>query len=157
MEPSELRIFYSPKDRLRMTVGEDRSYITVRPVWSAPLSRPGRYLSLLDGKGDEIIMLTDPNALPHESLEAVEHELRLRYLTAAVTTVRHAKQEYGATYWTVDTDRGRRDFVTQNLQENAQWFSDTHLLLVDVDGNRFEIPNVAALDARSRTYIHTIL
>jgi len=47
--------------------------------------------------------------------------------------------------------------VTQNLQENALWFSDTHLLLLDVDGNRFEITDVAALDPRSRGYITVIL
>jgi hypothetical protein len=57
----------------------------------------------------------------------------------------------------VETDRGRRDFVTQNLQENALWFSCTHLLLLDVDGNRFEIPNLEGLDAKSRAVIDAIL
>ena len=69
----------------------------------------------------------------------------------------HAKFEYGATYCQVQSDRGERDFVTQSLQENALWLSPTHLLLLDVDGNRFEIPDVTALDARSRAYIETIL
>jgi hypothetical protein len=68
-----------------------------------------------------------------------------------------AKQEFGATYWSVDTDRGPRDFVTQNLQENAMWFSDVHLLLVDMDGNRFEIVDTTALDARSRHWVEIIL
>ena len=69
----------------------------------------------------------------------------------------HAKQEFGATYWSVQTDRGDRDFVTQNLQENAVWLSPTHLLLLDVDGNRFEITDTGALDAVSQRYVTTIL
>jgi hypothetical protein len=157
MNPRELKLFFAPKDRLRLTVDDDRSYPTVKPVWAAPLSLPNRYLTLLDGKGNEIVMLADPKELPKESWEAVQTELHRRYLTATVTKIANAKVEYGATYWYVETDRGPRECVTQNLQENAVWLSPTHLLLLDVDGNRFEIPDVDALDARSRHFIHAIL
>ena len=153
MDVSELKLFYAPKDRLRLTVGDEKSYPTVKPVWSAPLSRPNTYLALLDGKGTEIAMLPDPKALPSDSWNAVQEELRRRYLTATVTAVESARVEFGATYWRVESDRGQREFVTQNLQENALWLSDTHLLLLDVDGNRFEIPSVAALDERSRALL----
>src|SRR5438045_7693559 len=127
MDPSELKLFYAPKDRLRLTVGNDKSYPTVKPAWAAPLSRPSTYLALLDGKGDEIVMLPDPAALPPESLAAVEMELRRRYLTATVSVVTSVKVEYGATYWSAETDRGHREFVTQSLQENAVWLSPQHL------------------------------
>lgn len=157
MEPSELNLFYYPKDRLRLTVGEDRSYVTVKPVWASPLSHPGEFLALLDGKGEEVALIPDPADLPLASREAVENELHCRYLTACVSVVRSAKQEFGATYWSVETNRGPRDFVTQNLQENALWFSESHLLLVDVDGNRFEIPCIPDLDVRSQALIHSIL
>jgi hypothetical protein len=82
----------------------------------------------------------------------VQQELRQRYLTAVVTSVDNARQEYGATYWNVQSDRGPREFITQNLQETALWLSDDHLLLLDVDGSRFEIPSVSALDVRSRQF-----
>ena len=157
IDPADLKLFYAPKDRLRLTVGEDRSYVTVKPVWAAPISQPDAFLALIDGKGNEIVTLPDPNVLSPENLAAVQAELRQRYLTATVTAIHSARQEYGATYWSVETDRGARDFVTQSLQENAQWFSDTHLLLLDVDGNRFEIPDVVALDARSRAFLNAIL
>ena len=85
-----------------------------------------------------------PAVLPPESLAAAKEELRRRYLTATVRAITHAKQEFGATYWSVQTDRGDRDFVTQNLQENAVWLSPTHLLLLDVDGNRFEVTDTEA-------------
>lgn len=153
----ELNLYYEPRDRLRLTVGERCSYITVKPAWAAPLSHPDRFLVLLDGKGDEIITLDEPDTLSTESLAAVKEELRRRYLTARITAIDHAKVEFGATYWHVVTDRGDREFVTQSLQENAQWLSSTHLLLVDVDGNRFEITDVAALDPRSKSFIDRIL
>ncbi len=157
MNVADLKLYYEPKDRLRLTVGEEKSYPTVKPAWASPLSYPNQYLALLDGKGDEIITIADPKTLPAKALEAVQEELKRRYLTATVLQVKDARVEFGATYWSVATDRGERDFVTQSLQENAIWLSLHHLLLLDVDGNRFEIPDVRTLDEQSRKFIHAIL
>lgn len=157
MDIPALELFYEPKDRLRLTVPHDRSYPTVKPVWSAPLSKPGQYLALLDGKGGEIALLPTLDELSPASREAVLAEVHRRYLTARVQAVTHARQEFGVTYWTVDTDRGGRSFVTENLQENAVWLSDTHLLLLDADGNRFEIEDVSRLDDHSRHLVETIV
>ena len=157
MKPSEIQLFYHPKDRLRMTVPDTMSYISVKPAWSAPLSRPGCFLALLNGKGEEITTISDPSDLSESSRKAVMEELHRRYLTATVLSIPHAKVEYGSTYWRAETSRGHRDFVCQSLQENAIWLSDNHLLLIDVDGNRFEIPDVTKLNAESRKYIQSIL
>lgn len=157
IDPKSLTIFYHPKDRLRLTVENDRSYITVKPAWSAPLSHPGEYLALLNGKGEEIVTLVSPSELSADSLTAVQEELHRRYLTSTIHRITHAKAEFGSTYWHVVTDRGERDFVTQSLQENAQWLGEGHLLLIDVDGNRFEIPDTSTLDARSQAYIEATL
>lgn len=157
LQPKNLKIFYEPKDRLRLTVVDDRSYPTVKPAWSAPLSYPDKYLALINGKGEEIVTINDPGDLDTDSRTAVLEELRRRYLTATIHKIAHAKTEFGATYWHVITDRGERDFVTQSLQENAQWLGPGHLLLVDVDGNRFEIPDTEALDMSSRAFIEATL
>lgn len=154
---AEVRLFFEPAERLRLTVLDRGSHLGVRPVWSAPLSRPKRYLALLDSSGDEIITFADPNELDADSRMAVEEELYRRYLSTQILAIVDAKVVFGATYWTVETDRGRRDLVTQSLQENAVWLAPSHLLLVDVDGNRFEIPSVTALDERSRQYVEAIL
>jgi hypothetical protein len=157
MKTEDLRLFFEPKDRLRLTIGDERSFHTVRAAWSAPLSHPGKYLALLDGKGNEIVTIDDPVSLPAESLEAARQEISYRYLTAAIERIVDARTAFGVTYWTVETDRGQRDFVTQSLQENAQWLSSTQLLLVDVDANRFEIRDTKVLDERSRSIIETVL
>jgi hypothetical protein len=149
-----LKAFYHPKDRLRLTT-EDRSHLTVKPAWAAPLSRPNQFLSLMNGKGEEIVMIPGLDSLDPESRAAVEQELGRRYLTSQVERIISAKSEYGATYWLVQTERGEREFVTQSLQENAQWLGPTHLLLIDVDGNRFEIKDIELLDVKSRAFLDT--
>jgi hypothetical protein len=153
-----LELFHHPKDRLRLTVDDEKSYVTVKPAWASPLTYPNHYLALLDGKGEEIVTITDPETeLGPESLRAVLSELERRYLTATIHTIEAAKTEFGATYWDVITEKGKRDFVTQSLQENVQWLSPVHLLLIDVDGNRFEIKDRTKLDARSQQILEAIV
>lgn len=146
-----MRLFFEPEGRLRLTT-EDRSYLQVVPAWAAPLSKPGKYLALLDGKGQQITMIEDPASLDDDNRKIIMDELRRRYLNSKIKAIDHVKSEYGITYWTVDTDRGHRELVTQSLQENANWLTPDMLILTDVDGNRFEI-DVNDLDERSRHYV----
>ena len=147
-----------PADRLRLTVEGDRSWPTVKPVWATPLSRPGKNLALLDGKGDEIVLISDPDRdLPADSWAAVQVELYRRNLTAVIKRVLTVKIEFRSAYWSVETDRGKREFVTQNLRENAQWITDDHLLLLDVNGNRFELPNIPGLDKESHALLMSVV
>lgn len=157
-----LHLFYQPPGTLRLTIEDTgtlsaHSYPVVRLYQAAPLTMPNRYIALQDGKGEEIVLLSRLEDFSPEALPTVQEELRRRYLTARVTEVRHIKTEFGVTYWTVNTDRGERDFVVQSLSESCVWLSDTHMLITDVDGNRFEIVDRNALDADSREQLASVL
>jgi len=149
--------FYHPQDRLRLTIGDNSSYTSVVPAWAAPLTLPNQYLSILDGAGKQILMFKNLDEIPAESRPAIEEELRRRYLTSIIQRVISARSEFGVSYWKVETDRGILEFVAQSLQENAQWLSATQLLIVDIDANRFEIPDIDALDEKSRMLLTTII
>lgn len=139
-------------------IPNERCVRNVKPVWASPLSRPNQFLALVDPKGDDIAMLVEPKReLSAESWNAVQTELRRRNLTARISRITHAREDNGAAYFSVETDRGARDFVMTNLSTNAIWFGENRLLLVDADGNRFEIPDLNALDARSRAFVDGIV
>ena len=97
-----------------------------------------------EGRGITLVDRLDE--LAPRLAEVANEELRRRYLTARVEEIHHIRTEFGVTYWQVRTDKGERDFVVQSLSESCIWLSDRHLLLVDVDGNRFEIADRAGLD-----------
>jgi uncharacterized protein DUF1854 len=157
IDATDLRLFYEPEGMARLTVDNDRSYPKIKVAIAAPLSRPGKFVSLLNGKGEEIVMLPDLDRLDADSRRVVEQELDRRYLTSRVLSLRSLKSEFGVTYWEAETDRGVRDFVVRDLQENCVWLSESHLLLIDVDGSRFEIPDRHQLDERSRLLLDAIL
>lgn len=154
---SSVQLFYQPAGMLRLTLDEKQTYLKVSVFQAAPLSRPGKYLSFIDGKGDEIVMVPTLEELTDDNRAIAQAELRRRYLTAQIQSITGIKQEFGVTYWHVITDRGERDFVVQSLSESCLWLSDTHLLIVDVDGNRFEIPNRAELDPLSKASLESVL
>ena len=78
-------------------------------------------------------------------------------MTAIIKRIDSLRSEFGVSYWEVQTDRGNREFVVRNVSENAQWITDRRLLLLDVDGNRFEISNLEVLDKKSRGLIEMVL
>jgi hypothetical protein len=157
MSLKTLKLFYEPPGTLRLTVGDEKSYPKVSLYQSAPLSKPGEFLSLLESKSEEIALVRRLDDLTPESRAIAEVELRRRYLTAKVTAITHVKQDFGVTYWHVQTDRGERDFVVQSLSESCAWLSDSHLLITDVDGCRFEIEDRNSLDGSSKRFLEMVL
>lgn len=157
VDVSKVRLYREPAWKLRLTIEDDRSYTRVKVVRASPLSYPTRYICLLDAKDEEVCMIPEMKDLDEDMRQIVQEELDRRYLTSTIECVVSIRNEFGTSYWDVETNRGPRDFVVQNVAENAQWLGDHRLLLVDVDGNRFEIPNLGDLDKKSLSRVEMVL
>ena len=157
VDAGKIRLFKEPEWILRMTIEGDRSYTRVKVVRAAPLTEPDRYFCILDIKEEAICIVTELTDLSEESRPLIHEELEGRYLTAEVQKIIALQNEYGVTYWTVETDRGQREFVAKSVAENAQWLSETRLMIFDVDGNRFEVPDMEALDRKSQALLGGVL
>ena len=129
----------------------------VRVVRAAPLSHPSRYITFLDEKGRELCTVDRLDDLPQAERRLVEEELADYYLGSAIQRINELESEFGIAYWDVETPRGRRDFVVKDVRSSITWLSPTRLLIVDVDGNRFEIQDLRALDRRSQELLEMTL
>jgi hypothetical protein len=154
---STVRLFREPAWMLRLTLEGDRSYTRIKIVRAAPLSHPQDYICLLDAKDEEICMLPDLKGVDDQMRQIINEELDRRYLTSTIESIKSVRNEFGTSYWEVETNRGEREFVVQNAAENAQWLGEHRLLLVDVDGNRFEIPALNQLDTKSMGLVEMVL
>ncbi len=155
--PEKIRLFKEPHWVLRMTIEGDRSYLRVKIVRAAPLTQPDRYFCFLDAKDEVICMVTQLEELHSSCHPLIHEELSRRYLMAQIQKIHSIQNEYGVTYWDVDTDRGRREFVAKSVSENAQWLNDRRLIIFDVDGNRFEVVDMTTLDRRSHGLLESVL
>ncbi len=150
VDPQRIRLFRQPAWVLRMTILGDRSYPRVQVARAAPLSDPHHYIALLDENGEEICMVRDPTELDAGSQAVLHEELRQRYVTALVQRVHSVRSEAGTSYFDVQTDRGRREFVINDVHQSIKKVGERGCLLMDVNGNRFEISDLQLLDKRSR-------
>lgn len=140
---------------LSMILG-DTSYPRVSVSRAFPLSYPMRYLSVRDKESKEIGIISEMNAFPQEIQEMLLEELERRYFTPRISLVYSLKDEFGYTYWDVETDRGRRKFTAKG-SESVISLSEGHVIVIDVDGNRFEIEDYRRLDAKSFRLIDVLI
>lgn len=129
---------------------DDEVAVSVR--YLRPLTAPSEIV-FLDEKGQELATLRGVDALPAEQRPLVEAELRERYHLLTILSVHDVDVRFGTRYWRVETDRGPRWFTLRHLGKNVTWISDRHLTIRDTAGNRYRIPDLAALDAKSRSLV----
>lgn len=145
LDPKKLK-FFKHKGILRLTIGEELSYWKVQIYRCFPLTDPDRYISVRDAVNREIGLIEDLSQLPPESQKVVKEELERRYLVPIVTRIFAIKERMGLLLWEVETDRGFRRFLTRASQEGVEQPEPHRCVLVDLDGNRYYIPDITALD-----------
>lgn len=152
LDASTLR-FDKRGDALILTVADDRSYLKVRPVRAFPLTEISEYIGLLDAiAGREIGMLRSLKDLDGCTRQLVQQELNKRYFIPKINRIIDARREYGTIYWDVETDRGDRHFIMRNIRDSIHEIEPGRFLVIDIDGNRFEIPQLGDLNARSQAF-----
>ena len=126
--------------------GKHYDRVTVHRAF--PFTDPESYLSIRepDGKAREIGMVKALSELEPDQQEMLREQMNLRYFTPVIKKILDVREEYGYSYWDVETDRGGCRFTADN--NGVTKLSQTRLIISDVDGNRFELPDVTVLSAR---------
>jgi hypothetical protein len=152
LDPKSLR-FFRHGAALRLTVEAESSYLKVTVVRAFPLSHPQRYLSVRAGENKEVGVLVDAAELDEENRRLVAEELERRYVVPVIRRVIRIKERFGTVDWEVETDRGLCRFTTRNMREKVVQPSPGRYLLTDVDDNRYDVPDLAALDPASQAWL----
>lgn len=148
LQPADLRLERTAGGFVALTVrgNEPERYERIDAFRAFPLSAADAYVSLRDPDGGEIGMIESLDDLAPEQAALLRGELDRRYFTPRIERIRELKEEFGYSYWTVDTDAGRRRFTVQSGKNNVTVVGGGRLVIVDVDGNRFEVADYTGLD-----------
>ena len=114
-----------------------------------PFETPDEYISVLNKDGREYAMIRNLSEMPDESQEIIRAELDRKYLCPTVTKIKSLKEKLGYSFWEVETDKGDMSFSMHDTYRNIARVGDGMLIINDVDGNRYRIDDVAALDRKS--------
>lgn len=135
--------------------GETEIFERVVVMRSFPISNPNEFLSVREpdtkkvGRGKEIGMISDISIFDEQTVKLLSDELDRRYFTPSIIKITQVKEKFGYSYWDAETSAGHVTFVLNNPFSNIRVLEDERIIINDIDGNCFTIPDPKSLDAFS--------
>ena len=138
---------------------EDEHYDRVQVVKMFPLSMENELFSIrtVEERSLEIGIVEKLSDFPEEVQKLLVAQLKLGYFTPKITRINSIKDEYGYAYFDVETDKGHCLFTIQMGSNAVVHLSDTRILIMDIDENRFEIPDIDELTNKERKKLDLFL
>ena len=140
---------------LYLTLNGEKQRVTLFRQF--PFDLLWEYISVLNEDEYELGIVRDLSIFDEESRALLERELQKRYYTVAVKKILSVKERFGFSYWRVEGDEGEWSFTLRDTLKSISCVNGSRVFFTDVNGNRFEIPDVAALDSKSRKSLELYL
>ena len=115
------------------------------------------FISVMNEEQEEIGIIRRLDDFSGEGRELLEGELNRRYYAPVIEEILQVKERYGFSYWRVKTKEGEVRFTLHDTYRSIIKAGENRLIMLDVDGNRFEIPDVSALNRKSYKKIELYL
>ncbi len=126
-----------------------------------PFDMPYDYISVLDKDKKEIGFIRSLDDFDEPERELLINELNTKYYTPTIKRILSVKERYGFSYWKTECEFGEKSFTLQDTFRSILKASNPdgteRVFILDVDGNRYAIPDVEALDRQSYKKIELYL
>lgn len=167
LTPENAKFFTSKGGLISLEIinadGEKESFERVIILRSFPITNPNEFLSVREpdskkqGRGKEIGMIRRMSDFDDETQRIFLEELDRRYFTPEIKKINSVKDKFGYLYFDVVTSAGNVTFVLNNPYNNVRVLEDQRILVSDIDGNIFIIPDPTKLDPSSLKKIEIYL
>ena len=116
------------------------------------MTNPEEFISIreTDEKAKEIGIIQNLKDMKKDVQEMIREQVRLRYFMPVIRKVMDVKDEYGYAYWHVMTDFGACRFTTHMGGDAVINIGGARYQITDIDGNRYELPDLYALTVMER-------
>jgi hypothetical protein len=142
--------------RLVLIDSEGRRFVGVDPVRAFPITHPTRWVSICDAEGHEILTIASLDDLAPALRQTIENELALREFIPVIQRIDRISADAFPSDWDVATDRGATRFTVEN-EEDIRRLGPSRVMITDARRLRYQVPDVAALDAKSRRLLERFL
>lgn len=128
--------------------GEDYGHINI--IRAFPFSFPDEFLSVrkIDGKNEEIGIIENINIFDEATVALINKQLEIRYFMPKILKIVSIKEEYGHTYWSVITDKGKCKFTSSSGSSGSVMQINDRVIIKDSAENRYEIKNINSLSQK---------
>ena len=127
-----------------------------------PFEKPFEYISVFDRDKHEVGFIRSlAEDFDKADCERLMRELEESYYCPVIRRILSVKSQRGISYWQVECDFGEASFSLRDVYVDMRKIEgpngELRLLLTDVYGNRYEIPDANALDRQSYRRIELYL
>ena len=143
--------------KLILTNAQGERFVGVLPVRAFPILAPGEGISLLSTEGHEVAWVDRLGDLPAAYQSLIEDELARREFMPQLHRILEVSSFSTPCTWTVETDRGRTEFVLRGDEDIRRIGSGRSLLVADAHGIHYLVPDQKALDAHSKRILDRFL
>jgi len=156
LDAKKCRFSFNQNGFLVLSVdGENKG--RVKLIRSYPYSLTDEYICVHDIDDNEIGIVRDLKDLDEESKNSANKELQNRYYCPTVTAVKSIKERMGHFYFETVIDGKDKSFTVRDLTRNLRFANENTLLIFDVDGNRYIIPDHEKIEQKSRRLLEPYL
>ena len=147
------RITVNENNLVNLTLQNGELFEALEPRRLFPVSNLYEYITLLDKSGCEVAVIRRMADLDTFSREVIRESLEDYYLVPTILRIISVSEKYGTLHWSVETDRGYKEFDIRNRNHDIKAYSDGRVRVRDADDNRYVIDDYRALDAQSKKNI----
>ncbi len=156
LAPAEIEFYKNPQGFLAMKKG-DADFKRVKLSRVLPFAEAQRYIAVSDMDSKELGIIRDLAELPDNQRDLALEELSARYYCPEVTAIRSIKEKMGYFYFDVSFGSYKKIFAVKDISRSIKQIDDKSIIITDVDGSRYFIPDVWKIDAKSRRKIEPYL
>ena len=128
---------------------ETKEYDRVFLHRAFPFDHPEDYISVQDADKNEIGMISSLSIFPEESGALLRAELARKYYAPQISAILSLRDRYGYAYLSAASDAGEITFTLRDAARSILKVDEKRVVITDIDGNRYEIPDVEKLDRKS--------
>lgn len=147
LTPRDTVFVKTPGNMLSVTV-EGAEHPVVYVHCSFPHTDKRIYLSIRTIDNKEIGMIRSLDDFPQHTADLLEEQIAIRYFAPEITKVIKIREEFGYSYWEAETTAGLCRFTVRGGGGQVKLVGESRLLVSDVDGNRFIIPDLQRLSEK---------
>lgn len=129
----------------------------VKLIRTYPYTLTDEYICIHDLDDNELGIIRDLAELDNDSAENARKELNNRYYCPTISAVKSVKERMGNFYFETVIDNKPKSFTVRDITKNMRFAGDNTLLIFDMDGNRYVIPEFENIEEKSKRLLEPYL
>lgn len=135
---------------------EDKEYDKVTLTRLLPYSYEEAYITVISDK-EEVGIIKDLTVLEKDQYDQIMAHLNYKYYIPEITRIISVKEKMGFLYIDLETTGGQKEICIADFVSNIRLIKDSLLSITDVEGNKYCMRNIEALDKESRQKLDVFL